>query len=353
MDWKQKAKILAVLYRIGECKQQFSVNPETDDENFVAEDLRQLFTHSMIEIDSNTLCYKLGAKGQKFLGSIVDMVNKLLPYEIFSAVTVERELTVDERDDANPMLPASNVFDPRFKPNPAATDMRLAIVTWLNETAQGEQIDPHFVVFIQKLGSGQFKTDNFWFELKSGEVFAYIEKIVASAYKWRDASGEEADAANVMQAVYAAGMLEMQKREGSVCGGCGTPLAIYEDYARAEGKTLDDCPNPDCNTSFVARTTGGTTTAGYSCPACGADITSRQRRCHGCHAVIDRSLPSGSIETVTTETLVEDVYYTTDYYGPCWSYDYGYYGVAPVYYYDPYDPLIAATALTCLAIALW
>jgi hypothetical protein len=41
-----------------------------------------------------------------------------------------------------------------------------------------------------------------------------------------------------------------------------------------------------------------------------------------------------------------------DYY-PTWTYGYDYYGVSPVYWYDPWDPFVAGVAVGALCIALW
>ncbi len=335
MNWKEKLLTLSILYSIGECGHQFSVNPEGDDK-FVDDQLRQCYNNGYLEIDTVSLCYVLSAFGRSYLGKIVDMVNKLLPYEIFGYVEIGRALSEEEADPENANLVASNLFDPRFAGSEGSEDLRLAIIDWLNNTTE-QKIDLRDVVFIQKLAGGYLKSPTFWFDLRLGKVFDEIESIVSSAYNWRSISNSEEDSSNIMQIIYTAGMLELKKRQGSKCGNCQIPLAIFEEYS-----ALSECPNPECGASF--NSSSGYATSGYSCPKCSSDIFEGQFRCNGCGSFIDFSAPMGSV-TTTTEEVVECV--------PCWQYGYSYYGVEPIYYYDPWDYCVASVALGCLCIALW
>lgn len=335
-DWKNKCTIVSLIYFALELGYEFSVNPEGDDK-FIEPFLQECFNKGLLDIDSNKLIFVPTEKGKGLQASIVEMVNKILPYEIFSDVDITRQLSSEEFDDQNPNLIASNLFDPRFAETDNSVDMRMAIINWLNEYySKNNPIDPREVVFLQRLGSGELRSDSFWFDLRIGNIFKDIENIVNSAYKWTDVSYDKDHSNEIMGIIYTSGMLELKKRSGNKCGKCNMPLAIFEEYANETGG-LKECPNPDCKASFEEVTPIQVSQS--VCPNCNSFICHGQTNCNGCGSMIDFSLPQGTVSTETTK-------YVESY----WSHPSYYYGVAPLYYYDPWDPFIATIAI---GIYLW
>lgn len=69
-----------------------------------------------------------------------------------------------------------------------------------------------------------------------------------------------------------------------------------------------------------------------SCPKCKAPIYEGEARCSGCGATIDFSLPAGTVQTETQETVMTE---------PVWSSSYGYVSYG---WLDPWDPYLDAMA---------
>jgi hypothetical protein len=349
LEWQTDMIRLTVLYRLAECGANLSLITKGEDHEFIDYDLNQMNALDLIEADKDR--WVITHKGRSVIAQTVAMFDQCLKFEIFGACELNRTLEEYERQDANPFLVVDNIYDPRFLPegetSNTSEDLRIAMLTYLSEKMSGQLgdrgIDPHRIIFIQKLISGQLQSDQFWFALRVGTFFTEVEAIVAKAYQWRDicksADGkdDEAAAAGVMDALYTAGMMEQRKRDGYDCGKCQTPLAAYQLAAQNAGTPFKNCPNPECKASFSPPKPQG---AAYECPCCKTDVYAGDRTCGGCGACLDYSMPAGSISETTTET-------TTTEYEPVWG-GYASYGYSPYGYYDVYNPFIDVLAFTCL-----
>lgn len=207
-----------------------------------------------------------------------------------------------------------------------------------------ERIDPHWIVFLQKLAKGELKkTSNIWIDLKLGRVWTQVDDIVKSAYQWQKSGKDKTEAVAVMKIIYAAGMMEKRKREGLQCGGCGIPLAIFQDIERENGSELTACPNPECTVALRKPTPEETA---FECPKCGEGIRRRQKTCYGCGARVDFSLPAGTITEELNEETTEEIVDV-----PVFRYAYGY---VPYGCYDPWEPYTDLAAFALLtAVLLW
>ncbi|MBI3073707.1 MAG: hypothetical protein HYY84_16475 [Deltaproteobacteria bacterium] len=348
-DWEEELIQISVLYLALECGQKMPLVGEgASDLQLIESELATMQAKGLIGIEGQA--WIVTKEGRAMLGQVVKMCDQLMKFEIFGGVRLTRELTPDERLDDDPLQCRDHVYDPRFaapgEEDREAKDLRLAMITFLTEQMSealgGQEVDPRRLVFLQKLSSGRFPRQDFWFQLRLGTYFRDVEKIAQSAYQWRqiDPSSEE-NSMNAMRILYTAGMLEQRKRDGNECGGCGIPLAVFELGAAQNKQELTKCPNPDCGADYNPPKA----LVGFACPACNRDIHDGQTRC-GCGAIIDRSLMPGTVQTETvahTETVYETV----------WGHGYGYYGYVPYGYYDPWDPFVDVLAFGCLCAVLW
>jgi hypothetical protein len=341
-NWQEEMTWLTILYRMLECKETIPVITNGTSYEFIESELENLSARKLIEIDTVNATYFITDEGKNICGKLLGMYDQVLKFEVFSSVNLAKtpdEKDMDEEGNLNPEL-----YDPRFQ-KPASLveqeefgteDMRIAMMDFLATEMETENpLDPHRIVFLQMLSTGKLKSDNIWFDLSLGEMFSKIEEIVTSAYQWKDCSDEEEDARQAMISIYTAGMLEQRKRDGQECSDCGSPLAMFEMWALEDGKTLDECPNPECECTFKPPPPE------YECPVCNAGVVNGQSMC-SCGAILDFSLPPGTIQTETTEEVIEEE--------PIWTCDYGY---TPYGYYDPYDPFLDAVAFGTMCAILW
>ncbi len=387
-DWKQEMLWLTILYRVLECKDAISIDTDGTKFSFIEKDLRAMHSEGLLEIAADNSRWTVTSKGKGVRDKMVAIFDNCLKFEIFGDVSLARELTEDESEDGTHVF--DHYYDSRFEPPNSdakreewgTEDMRIAMMTYLaetmKETDEGESykgsldLDPHRIVFMQRITEGVFKDENIWFDLALGKPFEDIEEVVTTAYKYTDVSEDPGEIDAVMQTIYTAGMLEQRKRDGLECAKCRIPIAVFEMNAKEDGQTLDACPNPDCGHDFgdapppaMARGEGGSGGAQseYACPSCDSAIYAGQNSCNGCGARIDFSLPAGTVseETVVETTYVEDYGYSWGwggydaYYGYGYGYDAwgGYYGYSPYGYYDPWDPVVDMVAFGCVCAVLW
>jgi hypothetical protein len=345
MDWKQEMLWLTILYRIAERKEQIPVINTDTDYSFIDVDLNDMVTKELLSVNTDSGFFDITEKGKVVCQNLLAIYDHLLKFEIFSIVNVALTLDEDETDDEG--IPLNHIYDRRFQEvkedeidELGSEDLRLAMIQFLAEEMDDEEnplkLDPHRVVFVQRLSKGLLNKKDIWFDFQLETVYNTVDEIVSSAYKWTDVAETKEDARSIMQAIYTAGMLEQRKRDGLECSECGIPLALFESDAKDNGETLEECPNPDCGASFAPPPPE------FECPACGAGIYGGQQVC-SCGALIDFGLPSG---TVTTETTEETVYEEE----PIWTDTYGY---VPYGYYDPYDPFVNALAFGVVCSVLW
>lgn len=313
---------LAILFRIDRAGERLGVIANGEDEAYITHVLNRMDVAEDLDPDENAEFLRLTDQGRRALGEMVSVFDRTLSFNVFARVAVGMGL---EGDLAN------HDWDPRFGlPDDPATDefidLRLAVLTFFAETHPDgpQEFDPYLVVFLQKLVDGELTGKNFWRRMRTGVVFAEIQAIVESAYQWRTIGSDEEESAIMMRGLFAAGMVELRKREGDSCGECEAPQALYEEEARKAGRTHDSCPC--CKHTFGPLPDedllGG-------CPRCAANIYRGDRACRGCGAHVNVSLPPGTVDTsVVTETVTE-----TD---EVWSNGYGSYGYVPIGYYDPY-----------------
>ena len=371
-DWQTESIFLTVLYLLIECRQQLPVvSDSTTDIGFLEKELGDMHARGLIKIDGQywkatnendrgVNGTRVGAaNGTAFLGQAVAMCDQLMKFEIFGGVRLQRMLTPDERLDDDEFMVRDHIWDPRFvgpkEEDPDATDLRVGMIRFFSEMMMdqiGGVVDPHRIVFLQKLASGQLKGESFWFNLRLGTFFKEVETIVNTAYQWRQiAPDDEAQAIEVMKILYAAGMIESRKRapDASECSNCHIPLALFEAEAHGNGQRLSECPNPDCGASFDPPAPQG---AAEACACCHEDIWPGMRQCTNCGAIVDRRYTPGKVvetERVTQTTTVDSVY---DPYYDTWGYGYGYYGYTPYGYYDPWNPVADVVAFGVLCAIL-
>ncbi len=342
--WQENITYMAVIYSMLEQGKKLSTLLEGDDA-FLDPVLDGMFRRELVSINKKNE-YVVTKKGEELRKSMVGMYDQLLRYEIFGSVNQTLSLTKDQgplEEDGTVLYAFDDKLDPRFTDVPGTSeDLRLAMLDWLSTTMKdqlaGKQVDLHQVVFVQQLRKGKYAGSNLWFALQDGEIFKDIEDKVSSAVKWQKMSAHSVeDAASVMQTIYTLGMIEQRKRDGERCR-CGAYLGMHQHYADQAGKTLDMCPC--CEGSFKDPTVEG---ASQACPNCGTDIFPRQRKCKGCGAKIDRSLPAGSVNGVTTVST--DPVWTTTYV------DMGY--VAPFVVFDPWYPYADVVAFGYVCEYYW
>jgi hypothetical protein len=325
-----------------ECDETIPVITSGTAYEFVEEELENLAAKELTGIDEEAATYYITDKGKGVCRQLLGMYDQVMKFEVFSSVNIAQTLEDEDTDDEGNLHP--QLYDPRFqrpgsiveREELGTEDIRIAMMDFLATEVDTENpLDPHRIVFLQMLSTGKLKNDNIWFDLNLGTTFDKIKEIVEFAYQWRDAADDEEDARQIMIAIYTAGMLEQRKRDGQECSECGAPLAIFEMWAKEDGKTLDDCPNPECDCTFKPPPPD------YECPACGAGVVNGQTVC-SCGAILDFSLPPGTIQTEVVEEEVVDE--------PIWSHNYDY---VPYGYYDPYDPFVDAVAFGLMCAILW
>ena len=341
-DWKQEMIWLTILYRMFECKEKIPVIVNGTAYEFVEKELEELAAKELIGINTETAEYFPTADGEEVCKSLLGMYDQMLKFEVFSSVNLAQVLDDEDTGDEGNIHP--QLYDTRFqKPSSISEqdelgteDIRIAMMDFLATEMQSENpLSSHRIVFLQMLSTGKLKNENIWFDLNIGTIFDEIDGIVSSAYQWKDMSDDEEEARQAMIAIYTAGMLEQRKRDGQECSECGAPLAIFEMWAKEDGKVLEDCPNPECDCTFKPPPPD------YECPACDGGVTKGQAVC-SCGAILDFSLPPGTVQTETLEEVIESE--------PVWSYNYGY---VPYGYYDPYYPFVDAMAFGMMCAILW
>lgn len=329
-----------ILYRLGDCKELIPTSNRGTRFEAINDELIDMYSKAYINITKDEKYYCIDKKGQEAMAKLVGMYDQFLKFEVFSAVSIDKELGDDITDDDGDVM--DHCFDPRFEKG--EYDLRTAMMAFAVESVKREggdieEMDPKRIIFLTKLANEELAcTDSkFWENLKAGIIFNEIDDVFNSLRTWQSLGEDEEESFNVSQAIYTAGMIEARKREGEVCSGCGIPLAVFEANAGADGCTLDECPNPDCEASFVHHEPEGEDE--YECPNCGKTIAKGQAKCYGCGATVDLSLPTGSMVSETVgETVTETIY--EDYYDPYWGYDPYDYG-----WYDPWYPASNALAL--------
>lgn len=344
-EWTTEMMYLTVVYRLAEVGDKIPANPAGTPYQHIDEELNMMFSDKYLEIKEGQ--YRVSEKGRELLTHLVAMFDATMRFNIFANVIHDEPLDEELTEDGIQVF--NHVFDPRFSEDDGE-DMRIAMMEYFVEAARREGkdlegFDSRRIVFLQKLADGEFasQTDSFWKDMKNGEVFKTIERIVENAYHMEDLGEDEEESFEVASHIYAAGNFEDRKRTGPVCSKCDTPLALFEAEAQQEGKTLGECPNPECDAVFDGGNYGHGGDVEYECPNCGRDIYSGQSVCSGCGANVDFSLPSGTVTTeheTVTETVVEEDPYYEDFYGPPGYY----YGYQPYGYYDPYYPHANALA---------
>lgn len=363
-DWRREAIWLSILYRITECGDTLPIAPETDvdrdREAFCGDEILAMRGLGYLDLSQDKTHYVASEKGRELVRALVGMCLQTRVFEVFGSVDIRFTLTDAHGrawSDGSVDNAFDNVYDPRFlayddlgreieRPEGRTEhveDLRLAMVDWYawkNRARMPDGVSLHRIVIIQKLADGEFRSDRFWFDLKHTHLDA-IEEIVRNAYQWRSLGNDAEEAAIVAQQIYTAGMVESRKRRSSECRACGTPLGMYEAQLHA-GEALTECPNPECRKQFDDDGEAGESSGGEECPQCGHAITFTDRHCAGCGADVDRSLAAGSVETTTTPVVCDP-----------WSHDPVYYGYAPVYYYDPWDPFADALVFGIVCAVLW
>ncbi|KKR86926.1 MAG: hypothetical protein UU48_C0006G0061 [Candidatus Uhrbacteria bacterium GW2011_GWF2_41_16] len=353
-EWWRKCVYLAILYRIAEFGEKMEIiHLNHEDGQFVEPILMQMNRDALLDLASDGLHWTITTQGREFLKKMVELTDRLLPFEIFNGVRMQRRLENHEHGD-NPNFVYDDIYDPRFvkhgENDPTATDMRIAMIEFMGmmHPDGAVEIDPNLVVFIQKLVDREFRGNDFWFKLRVGTFFKQIEEIVQSAYRIEDLlhppMNLNQDAATlIMQDLYTAGMIEQQKRDGTQCSHCGITLAIFEQEARKNGGELTYCPNPNCEASFEPPPVPSTE---YECPNCGSGVSRNQRKCRGCGAYLNFGLFKGTVQENTVYKTVTEAVET-----PVWGYGYEYYGYSPIGYYDPWNPVdVFVTAALLSAI---
>jgi len=336
MTWQDDVLALSALYLMVERDRKFPLYPISEDDRNAAYVFKLMDQKGMVQPVGTF--WQVTEQGRESLKRAIAAQDVLRQMEIFSSVNVTRNLLAEEISPTDPNQVRPGIFDPRFTPGqPAAYDMRLAVISWLAEVVTKKPASIHTIVFLQKLASGQFSMTEFWSDIY--RVFSEVDNIVATAYKWTDMAPEDLElASSRMQALYTAGQLEIQKREGGTCGKCGTPLVMFDKEAAANGTRLSQCPN--CQHHLAEPDAPGSPGT-MSCPKCSSVIYEGERTCCGCGALIDFSMPAGSVQTDTVVTTTTET---------VWSNNYGYVSYG---WFDPWDPLLNVIAFECLCYDPW
>ncbi|MFN3198393.1 MAG: hypothetical protein ACE366_08260 [Bradymonadia bacterium] len=354
-EWQREMIYMTVIYRLMERGEKLHIVDIGEGHQHIEKELTEMLAKDLLQHEGEH--WAPTEKGREFRDKMVAMYDQVLHFEVFAHVDLTRQLSEEEgeRDEEGLILHVfDHIHDPRFEPSPNAADMRLAMLTFLSERMVSEgliqgQIDPYRIVFLQKLADGELKSDDFWLMMRTGKFFREVQEIADSQYRWTDVSDDEEEAAWVMENIYTAGMLEQRKRDGYHCSKCDSPLAIFEAHAKADGEAFDHCFH--CGADF-SPPPPPPNTAEFECPNCGGDVHSGQHRCTSCGALLDFSLPEGTVH----QNTVKETTYETETYGG-WGhggYDYyGGYGYQPVGYYDPWNPFVAAVGFGVLCAVIF
>ncbi len=329
---------LAIVYLKVEKHQNFPVVKSTYSDIF-QNTLKKMCSEDLLSLKNGE--YIVSDKGLGILKKSIEAVDIIRQFDVFSSV-IPRGLSSDEwLSSEDPAFVRWDIYDPRFNRDgndESGKDMRLAVISWISEKLKDsslKEIDLHEIVFMQKLGCGEFNDGHFYQRIIDGSIFEEIEDIVKGAFKWQgiDPDGDEEVASRNMQTLYTVGMLESRKRDAPPCGDCGIPLYCYEKECRENGTKLLNCPG--CGKLFG----NNSDIKKYTCPKCSYVIYEGDCVCGGCGALIDLGLPIGSIATDSyTETT------------PVYSYDYGYVSYGWV---NPYDVMVSYLVFDSLYYSIW
>jgi hypothetical protein len=346
-DWKEELGLI-ILYRMLECGDRIPVNTDGTDYSFVETMLQELFNKDLICVSNDNLFWEPTQKGVELRNKMVGIFDQLRQFEIFAHVSLDMELDEDISDDGisvsdhlyNPLFPLFSGENACEELN--TQDLRLTMIDFLHTNMKDEpefkgesKFNKRRLVFFQMLADGGFDGSDVWFNLRLGTEFQAIDSIVATAYPWTALADTKEESDALMRSIYTAGRLEERKRDGYECNKCGIPLAVFELNEKETGRVLTKCPNPECNEPFIPPEPEGEL---FECPNCNSEVSLDDSRCLNCGAIMDLSMPSGSVDTediIERETVYE-------------SYDYTPYG-----WYDPYDPFYDVAAFSLLCVALW
>lgn len=330
-DWKKRMLVVSVLYLMLEKDHTFSMLLEGDD-GLMESVLDQMSASGFLDPDKSG--YLVTDKGREAITKCISALDTIRQFNVASSVDL-RELTPDEWLSVDkPAEVRWDILDPRFlePDNLNGTDMRLALIQWVGEKL-GNQINPYEIVFLFRLGSGQFSGPDFYFNLLNGDIFKQVEETVNNSFKWleMDQDGDKEIASRRMQSLYTATQVENRKRDSFPCSECGIPLAMYQQDAIQNGRKLTGCPN--CRHQFQPPPPEA-----YECPKCKNLIYPRDQVCSGCGALIDFSLPIGGMQNNISES---PVVFANDYMycSPGWI--------------DPYDVLVSAVVFDCFYYNYW
>jgi len=340
--WEKEMTAVTVIYRMVECHEKIPVLALNTKWATVEPVLQDMFNKDLIEPSQDNQHWVLAKKGRDLLTRIVGMIDTSLRFEIFASYNFEAEVA-PEHYKPNTTEVLDDIWDPRFDPESEGhkEDLRLAMMTWMaeklkrGEKGQGD-LDPRRIVYLRQLAHGDFKDDGKFFFLEPNlrRVFDEVNKIVDSAYGWKDLGDSVEESFELGQILYTAGMLQLKKEEGPSCGECDAPLACF--------KNPKECPV--CGADFYPPVPEEGEEC--ECPNCGTDARVGQKRCLGCGASFHFDLPEGTVieeeETVTTTEY-------TSYYDGGYGYCYGY---QPYGWYNPYDPYVDALAFGVICGAI-
>lgn len=371
--WKKEIVWLAALYELVEKGTKIPTLTHGTNFSFADGELLRMAGLNLIEMvpDRHETFWKATPKGREVIGKLVAAFDNALKFEIFGAVDITPEVPDDFFDEEGNIH--AHIHDPRFPVDEnyriddtgeTTYDLRLLMINFVGQALLNDgKVDAlpplHRIVSIQKLADGEWAQRDFWFNLAMGTFFNEVEEIVDTAYSEDDLNVEDPDELfQIVAEIYTAGMLEQQRRDGSMCSSCEIPLGVFVQWAHADGEELNECPNPDCGSSFETPKALAT----HTCPSCDSDIFRGDTTCRGCGASINYALPSGT-NVHDTEEIVEYVdvvvgydvsidYVPTYEYDP-WDHGYDYYDYRPYGYYNAYDPFVDAVAFGCLCAILW
>lgn len=313
-SWRDDVTALSALYLLIEKRMAAKAK---DDGTPQALLLRRMGQSGLVaDVDGR---WESTNKGEESMRRAIAAQDVLRQAEIFARVDVTRVIGPDETDPKDSRQVRPEIWDPRFAEGNQGFDLRLAVLEWLSDSVgQGKEFSPQKTVFLQRLGAGLVDVHKFWDDQAS--TFREIEAVTSSAYEIDDLQpGDPAVSRGIMAAVYAAGQLEQQKRDGSCCGGCQVPLLMFEREAEKAGQELSSCP---CCARVFPPADGSS--GDMACPNCSERVYDGDRQCGGCCALLDFSLPAGTVVT-ETEAVTETV----------WSSGYGYVSYG---WLDPWDP---------------
>lgn len=359
-DWKKNFSYLAVIYRIQDLQEKIGVIPEFDSTEVdakLAEDLLyDMKEQGYIEPDAESMHWKVTEKGMGILCRAIEALDRLRPFDIFSAVDLSRDLLDDEiLDEENTFLVRDDIYDPRFARYDETdlsnyTDIRIALLTWLSannkeNVEKNIEFNAETFVALTNLRNGDFDREHFWFNLCLGTYFKDVEEIISGAYRAEYLSDDPEEIDYIMSNIYTAGMLERMKRDGKDCSNCHSPLASFMDNANHAGEKLMSCPV--CDADF------GPEPARYECPECHGDLHGGESSCPSCSASVNWHGQVGSIsKRMVEETQYHDYDEDDEYDNRYPNHHYANYGYTPWYgYYNPWNTMdTIATALVLDAI---